>query len=229
MLPYVRVYASEDAAKEIAARLAQAGLDNQRTYLAGSLKGQEDSALRAAAEEGFLPGSHIAICTGILKQGRSLVSVKAPFGQGELAIEIMQGDGDTLGEALPEPVVRNPSPLSDALGLPVLSDPTSMTELKESSWSLSGLLGLGLLGGGAAPLSSLFGMKTLTAQKRPWTSSFGMSLLSRNPAPLSSMLGMKTLTAQKRPWNTSWGFRMLSRNPTPLSSMFGMRVLSKDD
>jgi hypothetical protein len=60
----------------------------------------------------------------------------------------------------------------------------------------------------AAPLSSLFGLKTLSGKSGPaWRSSFGIPMLARRPYSLGSP--------------------SLLRNPAPLSSVLGLRVLGR--
>ncbi len=109
------------------------------------------------------------------------------------------------------PLRNQPAPLSATLGLPALSRGRSFLsrivgELASSNFAL---FGRDPLSRNAAPLSSLFGLKTLSGKTGPsWTSSFGLPLLSR-PRP------------------QSLGLPLLSRNPAPLSSLFGLRVLSR--
>ena len=226
MASRVGIFESEDAARNASAKLTEVGFRRNRVFLASQLAGREEAVLRAAVDEDFMPGSQIKACVRQLQQGRSLVSVQPAFGKAYEAAEIMESCGALQQDVLPPTEVRNPSPLSDALGLPTLTEFTPMTNLASSHWSLSKVLGMRLLSNNPAPLSSMFGMKLLTTEKHK-TSSFGMPLLSSNPAPLSSLFGMKLLTRNKHK-TSSFGFPLLSDNPAPLSSLFSLRLLTDE-
>lgn len=226
MASRVGIFESEDAARNAAAKLTDVGFHENRVFLASQLAGREEAVLRAAVDEDFMPGSQIKACVRQLKQGRSLVSVRPAFGKAYEATEIMESCGAVEQDALPPTAMRDPSPLSDALNIPTLTEFTPMTNLANSNWSLSKVLGLRLLSTNPAPLSSMFGMKLLTTEKHK-TSSFGMPLLSNNPAPLSSLFGMKLLTRNKHK-TSSFGFPLLSDNAAPLSSLFSLRLLTDE-
>lgn len=227
MTPNVRIYESEQAADAAAARLAEAGFRDYRALHPGSLAGKEVEAVRSASRDGLLPKDRVNAYARQLEQGRSLVAVKAPFRRGVEAIRLLGGDGTVDDDALSPHAPSDPSPLSDVLGLPTLTDSEPKAKLASSSWTLSGLFGFSLLSDDPTPLSSRFGLTVLKATERPWDKSFGQPLLSDDPAPLSSRLGMKTLTGPKRPWESSFGLPLLSANPAPLSTMLGLKILSK--
>lgn len=225
----VRIYASEEAAHEASARLADAGLGDAALFLPSQLAGREEMAVRAAVREGLLPEGQTQVCIRSLAEGRSLVSVSPIYGRGMEAIEIMERSGGSVDSALLRRYSSgSPAPFSDAIGMPVLTKFVPITGLISSYWRFSSLFGLGLLSRSAAPLSSIFGLPVLSSPKGKWTSSFGLPLLSRSPAPLSSMFGLGTISSPRRPWRYSFGLPLLSRNPAPLSSMFGIPTLSDD-
>ncbi len=108
-------------------------------------------------------------------------------------------------------LARDNLPFSDFWGLEPLSSGLSWMSrlfppLAKPNAGISKMLGLKVLSGGTsflgpkrlknkpAPLSSMFGMKTVSAPKKNWNSSLGFPLLSRKATPLSSMFGMRTLT-----------------------------------
>lgn len=216
MTPNVRIYDSEEAARGAAAKLADAGFGTQRVLLASELVGQEAAAVRSAVRDGVLPGSQASHCIRSLAQGRSLVTVVAPFGYSLEAIEIMEKNGAVDVDKMPGHVPSgDPSPLSDAMGIPTLIEFNSMTELTTSTWSLSGVFGLPLL------TRNQRGKARLSNPKRPRKSSMGMPLLTRNQR------GKAKLTTPKRPWNWGMGFPLLSNNPAPLSSLLGIPTLTK--
>ncbi|MEM9457747.1 MAG: hypothetical protein AAGF11_26445 [Myxococcota bacterium] len=188
-------------------------------------EGKEAEVVKAAIRGGFIPGSYVNAIIKGLQEGHWIVGVQPPLGTAMIAIQIMERCGGIGAELLPAQKLRDPSPLSDALGIPVLTSVRPNPQLARSDWSLSSFLGLGLLSRKGTPLSSLLGLKTLTKEKKK-TSSFGLPLLSNKAAPLSSMFGLKTLTKAKKK-TSSFGLPLLSRNPAPLSSLFGLRILSK--
>ncbi len=227
MVMLVRIYASEQGARDADAKLSEAGFGKRAVFLANEHQGQAADAVQAANRAGTLPERMAKICTDSLAQGRSLLSVDPPFGTAQRAINIME-NGDTVESDRSAAFTDDdPAPFSRMLGMPVLSDFSSSTGLLPSRWSFSAGFGMGLLSRNAAPFSSMFGMKILTNPKRR-DSSFGMPLGSRNPAPLSSLLGMKPLLSRQRSGDYSFGFPLLSNNPAPLSSLIGIRTLSKD-
>ncbi len=228
MAAIVRIYATEDAARNASANLARAGFADNKALLPSELTGREANAVRSAVRDGILPGSNTAVCTRLLQEGRSLVAVDAVFGRGNEALKIMADAGAVDTYLVPDPPVRNAAPFSEVFGWPVLSSAKPSTELVDSKWRFSSLFGLGLLGGGAAPLSSMIAFPTLTGSKSGKRSSMGLPLLMNSASPLSSMLGLPTVLKPKRPWKRSMGFGMLSDNATPLSSFIGISALSDE-
>ena len=223
----LRFYATEQAATDAHARLVEAGFDDQAVLLASEHRDRAASAVEAAIRAGTLPERMVKLCTRSLEQGRSIVSANPPFGRGQRALDILESS-QTVDSHLAGPHVEDdPAPLSRMLGIAVLSEFSSSTGLLRSDWSVSAGFGFGLLSRKAAPLSSMFGMRVLSAAKRDRRSSFGMPLRSQNPAPLSSLLGMRPVSSRQRRGTYSFGFPLLSRNPAPLSSLLGIRTLSR--
>ena len=163
--------------------------------------GLSESAARAYAE-------------GVLRGGKAIV-VRAPFGRASLAIRVLDqfsptdvGVPDTY-----QSTVDIAAPLSDWLGLPVLSR-------------------------NPAPLSSLLGIRTLTEggtqtklieEPAPLSRALGLPLLSSNPAPLSSAVRLKTLAGGAAPLSSSLRLPLLSNNPSPLSRLLGLPVCVRCD
>ena len=225
---YLRIYPNDQAARDAAAKLAEAGLYDHHVVLAGNVAGQEKETVEAAVKAGTISERFTKICVRNLKAGHSLVATKAPYGRGKAALSIMESFETVDTDLLNRYGYGNPTPLSDALELPVLSKQAPATKLLRHDWTFSSIFGLGLLSEKAAPFSSMFGMKTLTTPKPEWKKSFGIPMLSNNPAPLSSMFGMTTILKPKQPWNWSFGMPLLSKDPAPLSNLFRIRILSKD-
>jgi hypothetical protein len=110
-------------------------------------------------------------------------------------------------------VPDDPAPFSEFLGLPVLTEGHSRTQLMHHDFHLI--------------FQSFFGLKPLS-QKKPraklkaFKPFLGLKLLSDNPAPLSSMFRLPLLKEPK--------FRKpLMDNPAPLSSAFKVPTLQDKD
>ncbi|MFK8032406.1 MAG: hypothetical protein AB8G18_19455 [Gammaproteobacteria bacterium] len=228
MLSVVRMYPSEDQAREAIRLLEKEDLAGSSMHLFAPVAGSEAQTIKNAIADGQLPGSHIHVCRRALEKGHYVLTVEPHFYRGEETEMIMNSCGAVDTDLLPEYHVYNPAPLSDFFGLPVLAKHNhslNAKQLTSSSWSFSSMFGLGMLSDKATPLSSIFGLKTLT-QAKSKNSSFGLPLLSKKPTPLSSTIGMKPLTSAKSK-NSSFGIPLLSHNPAPLSSLFNIRLLSK--
>ena len=222
----VRIYRSEDAVMAADSRLAEAGFPRRRVLRPG----EGEDAVRAAARAGLIPSSQVRLFTQHLEEGAFLLAASAYFGAANGAVTVMESAGDAERPPEWDLLPHDPSPLSDALGIPTLSRVRSSTSLAKG-FSLSGMFGIPLLINSAAPLSSPIGIPTLLKSKKNRTSSFGLPLLSKSATPLSSTFGLRVLSKQKRKtgeWRSSMGLPLLSKNPAPLSSMFGLQLLSND-
>jgi hypothetical protein len=248
--PIVGIFETEATAREALDKLREAGFGEARTLLvtpASGKKGGAAAALANAVVAGQLMGEQASFYAERVREGRSLVLVQAPVGQGKLASEILQscgpvdadlvassiqaqwGKGAPLSAGLKMPVLLRgrPSPLSDYLGLSTgARRPRTLSglfrELVSPHFSLSERLGLGLLSDNPAPLSSWLRLKVLAEPKRPWTHSVGLPLLIDEAAPLSARAGMKTLTDDPAPLSSRLGMSVLTSNPAPLSSAIGL-------
>jgi hypothetical protein len=138
----------------------------------------------------MVPKAKARVFANAIVAGGSLVTVHAPFGFAQLAIDTLDEFGP-IPSGFAEPSDKPPAwseatPLSSAFMLPVLSsDPTpfetfsGLPTLTSSGASFSKWFGLPMLSRVAAPLSRLFGLPTL----------------SRNPAPFSSLFRIPLLKA----------------------------------
>ena len=161
-------------------------------------------AVMAAIMKGMVPKAKARIYAAGVYRGGSLLTVHAPFGYAQLAIDTLESFGP-IDSGYAEPVEPGPTwneatPMSSALGLPVLSsDPT--------------------------PFETFFGLPTLARTGMMLSKWFGLPMLSNNATPLSSMFGLSTRVADATPLSSKLGLRVLSNNPTPFSSMFGLPLL----
>lgn len=215
-MTYVRMYETEQQALVAFNKLKEDGFPTNTILLV-------TPGANAEAVLGFTLGSSDAkILAQSLERGRSIVLVRAAFGFGQAAINILESCGpvdshllappmDTaaweeagapLSTALQWPVLKRnePAPFSDFLGIPLISsregsEPTLISKFSGSSIELS--FGYRLLSSKATPLSSLFGLETLMGQAGPADFSFGLPLRMDNPAPLSSFFGLPLLSSQR--------------------------------
>jgi hypothetical protein len=201
-----------------------------------------------------VPDSHALVYADTIQEGKTLLLVTAPFGEGK-SVDFTLDKSKTVSMAeVPELEYHTwmqAAPLSALLNLPVLTDrrsalSRSFPELRATDkLPTEGVMG-GLLTDNPTPLSSKFGMSALIDNPAPLSSKVGMSTLKDNPAPLSSKVGMSVLKDNPSPLSdkagidplasqrsaekeSSFGLPLLSKNPSPLSSLFGLSVLKKND
>ena len=218
-IPIVRVYESEQQARDAAGRLREEGFGE--VFLVTPVSGEEaesPSAVLEALLAGQALGKHAGRYAAYVEEGRSLVAIRPPYGYSQLAINILAGYGPL--ETEPRPPQRSSTawdeaaPLSSALQLRTIK--------RNQPAPFSGLLGLSVLSrGGRSVLSKLFGELT-----SPHFAFFGRSHLVHEAAPLSSFLHLKTLTRSEGPRRSSLGLPLLSRRPAPLSSALGLHTLT---
>jgi hypothetical protein len=181
MLKGVRMYESEQNARDAAATLIAAGLDRREVLILTPSPGQEAEAARAAVADRKLPGSHVHVATQALKHGQTVLSVGLPY-MSQYTLDVMDSFDPVDPSSQPPQMPRRAAPFSEMFGLRLLSDSKSRTRLLHSSKDRS------------------FGFPTLTRGKSNTKLRTGRSKtkLSKNPTPLSSMFGLKVLTGPKR-------------------------------
>lgn len=181
MLKGVRMYDSEQNARDAAAALMAAGLNRSEILVLTPAAGREAEVVRSAIADGMLPGSHVHAATEALKNGRTVLSVGLPY-MSQYTLDVMDSFGPVDTDELPKQMPRRPAPLSEFLGIPVLIDSKSRTRLLKPS------------------LDRSFGFPTLTSgtSNTKLITRRSNTKLIDNPAPLSSMIGLKTLTGRKR-------------------------------
>lgn len=240
ILPIVRLYESAAKAAAAVAALREFGIaaDAIRVVAPPDKEPSRDAVAKDIMS-GLVLRAHAVRYAEQVVAGRTLVSVRAPFGMSGLVIDMLEAAGPV---AYSLPPVREKSvawdeatPLSSALFLPVL---------KRGAAPFSDLWGLRTLKKGLSPLaftlgdpsassettSEMFGMPTVVRRRPGWSTSFGLPLLKRVASGWSSSFGMPLLSRGGRgPWTTSFGLPLLARNPAPLSSLFGLRAVSGRD
>lgn len=216
MTSYVtRLYPSQDKAAAAARALREQRFGERRISIAGPGRDAVLAALRHAG----ITGERAEAALARAGAGATALTVEAQFGTAGL-VERVLGKHDSVDYGHSRAVYRkadNPSPLSDALGMRVLSH-------------------------NPAPLSAMFGLPPLSAKQNPdiqlshesapFSKALGMAVLSskQNPdiklsheaAPFSKALGMRVLSAKQNPDVT------LSHDPAPLSHGLGLPVLTRE-
>lgn len=228
MQAVVRQYETEDKAREALSRLAEYEYAADEMFMF-SPSGDSASVVREAVAHEQIPGGYYKTCTAALEQGNHLVSVLPPFGSSEHAIAILDSCDPVNTDAFPELYDSNPTPFSDFLGIKTLSHhPTfNIRQITKPGWSLSSMIGMGMLTKRRSEYSPIIPMKPLSAAKSK-TSSFGLPLLTKRRESYSPIIPMPALTKRKTK-NSSFGLPSLSRNPAPLSNLFYIPLLSKRD
>jgi hypothetical protein len=240
--PIVRLYETERQARDAVKKLRKKGFPQNTIFLvtpgSGSEAGSGD-ALSAAIVVGKLLGSQAKAFAERVQRGRSLVVVRPPSAQSQLATDILKGCGpvDTDLQLL-EP--NQPAPFSDYLGLPTLARgrsrlPETAANGREDAAPLSAALNLAVLKRKRpAPFSDFLGFPTLS--RGPGR----LPVLTRKmPAPLSGYLGLATLSRGRRfmfgePASSRFalssllGLSLLSRKAAPLSSLLKLKTTSRD-
>ena len=205
-MTYVRMYETEQQARDAVRKLVEAGFPDDTILLvtpgsggAGSIEG-----ISAALSAGFSLGGDVSAYAQGVQRGRSLVVVRAAFGFGQQAVSILESCGPVETETLPEPELPKKryqaAPFSDFMGFPLLSSSQAgkcdAVELM-SRVTMTNSFGYRLLSDKAAPLSSLFGLQILMNGGQMGNQSFGMPLLTDNTAPLSSTFGLPLLAGRR--------------------------------
>lgn len=201
-MTYVRMYETEQKARDAITKLRKSGFPEDTIHLLTA--GASGEALL-----GYMIGNDTEVYAENLARGRIFVLVRAPFGHGQAAIDILDScepiDSHLLAESRPANCWQEAvTPLSTALQWPVIkeSDPAPF-----SKW-----MGFPLLSksGEPGPLSKWLGSRLLFEDDRP--------------APFSSWMGFPTLDPGYS-LSRYFGFDLLSSDPTPLSSRLGLNTL----
>ena len=227
MTMVARYFAQESQARAAHQALLAMGLGRSELTLIEPVRGGEmaeaDDLASRAVKAGVLLGDKSAAHMEHLRQGRTLLAVRAPFGRALQATDILDSH-DPVAVAGSAEGAQNPhvflsemaAPLSTLLRMPVLSKTRTRP-------SRGDFLGLPTLSGNRSYLTgglSSFGRRTR---------SMGVPLLSSNPAPVSSLLFRMPVATRAKSgagWTRSFGFKMLSPRATPLSSFFGVHLIS---
>ena len=194
--PIVRLFATEAAAKTALANLKRWGFEDELiNVVTASSTPPANSPASAASDDpvlssimaGYVLKAHAQVYAKQVRAGRTLISLRAPFGVGGIAEGLLDEAGPVdsgryMGEGLPS--WDDGAPFSSALGLPtILREPAPFSTF----WVLPTLTRR------ARTLCSAIGLPELSSSS---SYLFGSPALSRNASPLSSMIGLPTLLAR---------------------------------
>ena len=238
----VRVYDAEQKAKSVVKKLKDAGFaDDAIVHLAPepAAEGEEGKAKKSRPVGA---GPLADFYTEQLGKGRSVVGVRAAFGEGRRATNIMDS-GDPMAVELPQPPeatklraapvaggddFSEATPLSKALNMAVLrrNSPAPLSDM--FGWAVKSTKRFFLTSELADPHKSFTGsfMPLLSNEAAPLSSKVGWKVASDDPAPLSSKFGWKVLKDDPTPLSSKFGWKVLKDDPTPLSSKLGLKVLT---
>lgn len=230
MIPTVRLYQSSESAQEAAARLADAGFDQQTIILAdapdgaqvgaqitddaqATAEGQVGDGAAPAVDEGAGEAALLATIQSATEAGhlpggyKNFCIQNLGMGRSIVAVRVHFGRGQEAIEIMESCGAID----SGHLPQPISRDPSPFSDFL-----------------GIPTLSKSEPMTLLTDSD--WTLSwmFNLKLLSKKPAPLSSMFGMRLLSSSKQSWKSSFGMPLLSDKAAPLSSMFGLKTLTTE-
>lgn len=232
--PIVRMFESEQQARDAASKLRDAGFYEDVTFVVtppGEGEGASADMLGSAILAGRTMGDQAAFYADRLKSGRTLVVVAAPPGMGRMAGGIMDSCGpvDTEMRAPVEPDAwGSGAPLSSAFYLPVLNGgPAPFSRVFGLPMLTHGQSTFGTLTNPHWTFSRMFGLKILTKVAAPLSAVTGMPMRVRAAAPLSAMLGLPRLGGSAAPLSSTFGIPLLSRNGAPLSSLFSLPLLAQ--
>ena len=190
--PIVRMYATAQQATEALNKLMTWGFKESETTLitpSSFASPASTDAVVAAISAGHVLTYYAKILAKGVSSGHSLVIVRAPFGTGGHAVEILERYAP-VDSGLPKDndlglSWDDAAPFSSALHLPALS--------KAGASPFSEFWSLPTGSGKSWTLSSLLGLPELTSSGAPTTSGLGLPLLSHKAAPFSSLFGLPLL------------------------------------
>jgi hypothetical protein len=178
MIPVGRLFETEDQARNAMAKLKAEGFGESIVTLV-------PAGTSADAMPGDVPRDQAISYARSLAKGHTLVLVRAGFGWGGTATQILDECGPISRTSLPSVPPRNPSPFSDWIGFPVLSErgrgyfSRVFPELTRPNFSLSAKLGIKLLSERKGPWEKSFGFPLLRQKRGEWEKSFGFPLLKK--------------------------------------------------
>lgn len=225
MFPVTRLYDSEAAVRNAIDMLVEAELPRDCVMVISPEDPAAVQAVDHAIEAGRLRSGHRRALKEALGRGRWIVSAMPEVLQSGLAQDTLDEAGPVDSETIPSYPSDNPSPLSDFLGMPVLTSGKSQTELLK--FDLDSSFGFKLLSNKAAPLSSLFGLPLLKTSRGSIARGTSVERMSGTAAPFSSRLGLKLLSSSRGSKARGTAVERLSGKSSLFSNFLGLPTLTK--
>lgn len=181
MLMGVRMYATEERARNAAAAIGEGIYGAGAMAILTPVAGQEEATVKKAIANRTLPGRYVHVGVKALREGYTILSVELPF-YDEPVLAVMDSFDPVAIEPPPRQSRRDPAPLSDLLALPVLSKSKPSTALMSGpSFNWFGFPLLSRNQRGRANLSpNQRGRAKLSANQRGKDRSFGFPTLTRS-------------------------------------------------
>ncbi len=185
--PIVRMYETSQQAEAAANKLREWGFREDLINVVTPALPSGDFA--AAIMAGYVLKRDALVYAEGVRRGRSLVSVRAPFGKGRVAIDVLDRLGPVDSGVPDEPADHLPgwddaAPFSSAFWMPTKArDATPFS----SFWVLPVVTRKG------RTLGERLGLPEVSNSSAPIQTSLGMPLLSRKVAPLSELLKLPLL------------------------------------
>ncbi|MGF1465578.1 MAG: hypothetical protein ACFCGT_05545 [Sandaracinaceae bacterium] len=213
------MYETEGQAQEAVEKLREYRIQADAATILAPSAGQEQRTVDDAVSSGRLAPVFAKACVAGLRQGRWVVAINTPFGIGSQVEDVLRRYGPIDTSTLPVARTNMAAPLSEALGLPVLTEGKSKAVLAFSDTYFTPNLLL------SNSRSTSFGLPQLTGGKGPYRSTFGIPLLTNGRA---TIIPMPTLTGTSGgAYSSTFGIPLLWNSSTPLSGLFGLPVLTR--
>ena len=171
-----RMYSNPEQAAAAAAELLDVGFERVHKFSAANGSSNSDS-LVDEMEKAYIPSYHAQIYARSLMKGAALVAVHAPFGDAYIATKMLENHGP-IESGVIEPASRSVAwdertPMSSAVLMPVLAKNRhpfekvwNVRSLTRKPYAYSACLGVPMKSKSANPLSSTFGLPTLSKSRR---------------------------------------------------------------
>jgi hypothetical protein len=192
--PIVRLYASAEQAKLALAALKRWGFEDELIHVVTAsstppanapASAASDDPVQSAIMAAYVLKAHAKVYAQEVRSGRTLISIRAPFGVGGIAEELLDECGPVKSAVVTSngslPLWDDDAPFSSAIGMPTLVRATAPFS---AFWVLPTVTSRG------GTVCSALGLPEVS---RSDSYVFGTPAISRSASPLSSMLGLPTI------------------------------------
>lgn len=217
-MPVTRLFESDHDVHRALEALDEAEVSRDIVTIINPADYNAADAVEAAIHGGAIREGHRDAVHGALARGRWVVAAASDWTFDGLVEETLDGAGAIEQGSIPEIEIHSPAPFSELLGIPVLVDWESQTELFD--FDIDSSFGLPLVIDNPTPYSSLLRLPLL---KSPEVSRLGMPQLK------SSTVSRFGLPMLRRPRKSARGtaIERWANRPAPLSGLLGLPVLTR--